>query len=313
MKVNNWIYVTGAPRSGTTFAGTVLSAPCSVDYLHEPFNPQCGMPEVPHRFLYLPPEGEVPASLCDAVERMFTYDIRFRTGYFRNDTPLRKWIKRVVGSRGVVYLRLARMNPFHTAAVIKDPIGCLMTEYLAARHGVRPVVLIRHPVAFVASVLRLNWSADFELSTAPLAAQPALVEAFFPDDRDFLTTTWATDLEAAAALWRALNKVLYEQITRHPEWIVLKHEDVSQTPVDTFRMLYQRLDLPWSDRIEALVRRKTGAGNKVEAGRSVQDFNRNSAEIFSLRRQMLTPEERQRVLEITGDVALSYYPESSFA
>lgn len=312
MNVSNWIYVTGAPRSGTTFAGTVLSAPLAVDYLHEPFNPQCGLPDIVRRFQYLDPAVPAPEPLGDAIRRLFTYDVRFRTGYFRNDTPARRWVKRFIGSRGVVYLRLARLNPFHRAAVIKDPIGCLMTEYLAVRHGVRPVVLIRHPVAFVASVLRLHWSADFELSTLPLAEQPGLVAAYFPDDEAFLRAERASDLEAAAALWRALNRVLLAQCARHPDWILLRHEDLSADPVPTFRELYDRLDLPWSSRIEALVKKKTGAGNRAEAGRHVQDFNRNSAEIFALRRQMLSPEERRRVLDLTGDVALAHYPEETF-
>jgi hypothetical protein len=45
-KIDNWIFVTGVPRSGTTFAGKILSLPLEVDYTHEPFNPRCGMPGI---------------------------------------------------------------------------------------------------------------------------------------------------------------------------------------------------------------------------------------------------------------------------
>jgi hypothetical protein len=45
-RIENWIFVTGVIRSGTTFVGKVLSLPLSVDYIHEPFNPLCGMPGI---------------------------------------------------------------------------------------------------------------------------------------------------------------------------------------------------------------------------------------------------------------------------
>lgn len=43
-RIKNWIFVTGVIRSGTTFVGKILSLPLQVDYIHEPFNPLCGIP-----------------------------------------------------------------------------------------------------------------------------------------------------------------------------------------------------------------------------------------------------------------------------
>ncbi|NEQ55044.1 MAG: hypothetical protein F6K11_33795, partial [Leptolyngbya sp. SIO3F4] len=58
--IEKWIFVTGAIRSGTTFVGKILSLPLEVDYIHEPFNPQCGIPGVNlgHRY--------IPANLAQA-------------------------------------------------------------------------------------------------------------------------------------------------------------------------------------------------------------------------------------------------------
>src|SRR6202007_2265727 len=90
-------------------------------------------------------------ALRPQFERLFDYRAALKTGYYRNDTPLRRLAKRVVGSRGPFHLRLAPRNPFHHSAVIKDPIGCLLTEYLLLRYRMRPVVVMRNPVGFVAS------------------------------------------------------------------------------------------------------------------------------------------------------------------
>jgi hypothetical protein len=112
-------------------------------------------------------------------------------------------------------------------------------------------------------------------------------------------------------LWLALNRVLLEQRDRHPDWLVVVHEELCRAPVATFHRLFDQLDLPWSARVERAIRRQTGAHNKAEAT-SWQDHHRDSAALFELRRAMLTPAERERVLEITGEVALRIYPEESF-
>ena len=309
MNVANWIFVTGAPRSGTTFVGKMLSARLEVDYIHEPFNPDCGVPGIEQRYLYLRTQSAGVAHYEQIIKRIFTYDFSLKTGYYENDSPHKRLIKKLVGSRGPFYLRLAKLNPFRKAVVIKDPVGCLMVEYLANNFGVKPVILVRHPVAFVASILRIGWEVDLE----PIRRQPELVADYFSDDLEFLQKTRDDRIEIIAALWRALNKVLAIQAERNPLWCVVRHEDISLYPLETFHRLYDRLGLPWSSRVEKMIRKRTSAKNKVEAaGGRVQDFNRNSAGLFDLRRNMLSARQRRMVYEVTQDIALKFYEPESF-
>jgi len=308
VRIQNWIFVTGTPRSGTTFVGRTLSAPLQVDYIHEPFNPDCGIPGIEQRFLYLRPGRPAPDVYRESIERLFRYQVTLRTGFYPEDTRARRAVKRIVGSRGPFHYRLAKLNPFHTAAVIKDPIGCLLTAYLAERHGVRPVVLIRHPVAVAASVKRLGWVSTLDF----IHDQPDLAEDHFPP-ATLARADLSTPVRAAAWEWWALNRVLLSEAARHPAWIVVRHEDLSREPVPAFRRLYDDLDLPWSKRVESLIRRRSSSRNPAEARRGrTQDFSRDSRNLFDLRIGMLTMEERREVYEITRDVALQAYPEESF-
>lgn len=308
MNIENWVFVTGAPRSGTTFVGRVLSAPIEVDYIHEPFNPDCGIPGLERRFLYLRPGERAPESYRDPIDRLFRYDVRLRTGHYPEDSRLKRALKSVAGSRGPFYYRIARWNPFHTAAVIKDPIGCLLTGYLAERHGVRPVVLVRHPLAVAASVKRLGWTPTLDF----LREQPRLSEDYFSSS-DWTDADVSTPVRAAAWQWRALNRVLLTEADRHDDWLLVSHEEISRDPVATFRRLYSALELPWSSRIERGIRRRTSSRNPAEARRGrTQDFARDSRALLDLRVSMLDPEERREVFEITAEVALRVYPEESF-
>lgn len=315
MTIGRWIFVTGSPRSATTFVGRVLAAPLGADYIHEPFNPDCGVlprdgsPGAERLYPYVREGGRDQARFDETFRRILRYDFDLRTGYYRNDTTLRRLIKRVVGSRGPFHLRLAKLNPFHRIAVLKDPTGCLLPEYLAARFGVRPVVLVRHPVPFVASALRLGWRLDL----APLRAQPDLVGDHFADEPGFLESDCSDPLEGAALLWRALNKVLLAQARRHPEWPLVTHEALCEQPVAVFRALHEGLDLPWTAGVERRVRRWTAPGNRIDAARGrVQDFKRNSAGLFQRRLLDLTAEQRRRVHAITAVVAEPLYAAETF-
>jgi hypothetical protein len=307
MKFEKWIFVTGAPRSGTSFVGNILSWPLSVDQIFEPTDPVVGMPGIDRRYIYLRPHAHEDDH-AQLLARIFDYDIAYRSP---PPVPEDNWItrgrKRLLGPRGAFHLRLAKLNPFHKCAVIKDPDGCLLTEYLAMKHGVRPVICLRHPTAFVASYIHHGFPWDLP----DLAGQPALIEDYFGGDASIFDLGPSDRVAGAAVLWLALNRVLLAQRDRHPDWVVVVHEELCKAPIATFHRLFEQLDLPWSSRVERAIRRQTGAHNKAEAA-SWQDHHRDSAALFELRRGMLTPAEREKVLEITGEVALRIYPEESF-
>jgi hypothetical protein len=310
--VRNWVFVTGLPRSGTTFVGKMLSLPLEVDYIHEPFNPRCGIPGMTKWYRYIRPSldtGEMQ-DFHALTRTIFSYDLTLMGIVPERDPRHKRIAKRIVGSRGPFYLRLAKVNPFHRAAVIKDPIGCLLSEYLYLHFDVKPVIVVKHPTSFLGSLKRVNWWP----SLSQLNDQSCLTEDYFPGEADFLTREWPNRLLGAAAFWRAAHKVLLTQARKYPDWQIVIHEQLSQTPIATFRALYGALELPWHESVGRRIARLTQGNRSAEVKKDVvQDFRRNSADIFRSRRDSLTLKERKAVFDIVGDVALHLYSRESFA
>ena len=312
-RIKTWVYVTGVPRSGTTFVGKVLSLPLAVDYIHEPFSPGCGMPGMTQRYLYVrpTPDTEEMRAFASEVEHLFDYSLQLKTKVPKRDKWTRQLSKRLAGSRGPFYLRLAKLNPFHEAAVVKDPTAPFVAAYLRANHGVVPVVVVKHPVSLAASLKRLDWHPTLRW----FATQPALIADYFaaPEERAFLERTWKDPIEAAAAHWRAVHRVLLQQAEQQGGWHILTHEALSAEPVATFQGLFTDLGLPWSSRVERKVLSLTSADHAGARKGRVQDFHRDSAALFDLRRSQLSLDERRRIFDITADVALQLYDRDSFA
>lgn len=309
MKTRKWIYVTGVPRSGTTFVGKMLSIPIEANYLHEPFNPRCGMPEIDHPYLYLRSDTHECTPYTRSIENLFADNFTLKTGRFKEDAPWRSFLKSVVGSSAAWSVRLTKLNPMHTTWIIKDPIGCLLTEYLTENYDVHPVILVRHPAAVVASVMRLGWSMDLN----PICNQPDLLKDHFPESSPIFKYRDSAGIEGAAALWSALNTVILRQADRNPSWIVLTHEEICQQPVKIFHELYSRLGLRWSDCIEKRILKFTGDHNPRAANEgAVHSFKRNSLGLLDHSLRLLSREQREKIFYITRDVATRFYPTESF-
>ncbi|MGB3533144.1 MAG: hypothetical protein WBA13_06465 [Microcoleaceae cyanobacterium] len=311
-QIKNWIFVTGTIRSGTTFVGTILSLPISVDYIHEPFNPQCGIPGINRWYPYIRSNLDTPEmqEFDRLTQSLFQYNFNLRTKIPDKDNIPRKLIKQMLGSRGPFYLRMAKLNPFHQAAIIKDPIGNLLTEYLYLNFQVKPVIIIKHPLSFIASLKRVNWWPHL----GEINDQSALVEDYFATEQDWIYQKRSDKVLAAAAYWRGIHKIFLTQSLRYPDWQLITHEALSQSPIPVFQQLYQQLNLPWSERVEKYIIKQTQGNRSAEAKKGVvQDFKRNSADIFDLRVNSFSKEERRAIFEIVKDIALQFYPIKSFA
>jgi hypothetical protein len=310
--IDNWILVTGVMRSGTTFVGKILTLPLQADYIHEPFN---GGYSLPDRKSFEPRYFRPGASHPDArayrkrLEHIFRYDFGLEKWWHPDDPWWRKAAKMVVGSRGPFYLRLAKLNPFHTSAILKSPLAVRPAEFLYDRFDVQPVVVVRHPTSLAASFKRVGWWPEVK----DFRNEPELVEDYLADETDLLERSWPSRFLESMGHWKAANKILLAQAEKYADWIVVTHEELSARPVPTFKRLYDRLGLPWSTSVKSTVERLTQSSNSAKADHGQpMDLSRDSADIFQMRRDSLSLEERQAIFEVVKEVALQIYSRESF-
>jgi hypothetical protein len=154
-----WVFVTGAPRSGTTALGSALASAPGTVYVHEPFNPLTGT----NVFGPIDPAPPVNADnrtkLRSVVTDLQDWKLDTRRGRFANDTTLTHLRRQLVGGRTDQSLRAARLRRSVDAVIVKDPVGLFLAEALHVDHGWPVVAIVRNPVAVVRSMLALEFSS----------------------------------------------------------------------------------------------------------------------------------------------------------
>jgi|tagenome__1003787_1003787.scaffolds.fasta_scaffold20817846_2 hypothetical protein len=302
------ILITGSHRSGTTWVGRTLAAGGTLGYIDEPFSvlhrPGILSARFDDWFPYVT-NGD-GAVLRPHVERM----LRFRYDHAAE-------LRAIRGPRdaGRMARDAARFRSYGRRALrplVKDPIALLAAGWLAKEFDMQVVVMIRHPAAFAGSLKRMGWThpfSDFQhqpaLMAGPLAAYRDRVDRFAAQDQDVV--------DQAALLWAMLHDVIDGYRHRHPDWLFVRHEDLSREPQQRFADLCLRLDVPFDGGVAEYLDSHTGGGNPAEAASGkAHELRRDSRANVDNWRARLTPDEVKRVREATAGVAERFYGEDEW-
>lgn len=306
------ILVTGAPRSGSTWVGNVLSLDSRSGYVHEPFNRNCTAgrcrADFRHGFTYVTRANEAPylAPLKDTLA--WKYSLMAELREIRTPRDFARM------ARDLAYYQTMRQRG--ARMIVKDPMALLSADWLADRFGARVVVVIRRPEGFVASLRAAGWER-FHFSI--FRDQPALMAerlAPFAAEIEAAAREMPDGIAAGTLLWRILHHHIALLRREHPDWIFVRHEDLSKNPEPGFRALFAALGLDFSATVRARLADFT-AGNggglhRLSPFGTTRRTLRSSSDSLSRVRARLTPEEVARIRAAAAPIAAGFYPEEDW-
>jgi hypothetical protein len=169
---------------------------------------------------------------------------------------------------------------------------------------------VRHPAAFASSLKRLGWSFDF----ADLLAQPLLMRDRLEGDRALMESIPADDIIGQAALlWKLIYRTVHADAQAHPQFCVVRHEDLSRDPVSSFRELYGSLGLSFTPRAEKTILDSSSSENPKEPPKDkLYSVKVDSRAGLGNWRKRLSEEEIRRIREITEGAWQLYYAGESW-
>jgi hypothetical protein len=285
----------------------MLAATPEIGYIHEPFNlthrPGTCTARFPYWFTYVTRENEAP--YIEPLQNTLMF--RFNVGA---ELPaIHSW--REAGRMVKNYKNFALHRFRQAAPLLKDPIALFSSEWLAERFNMNVVVLIRHPAAFTSSIRRLNWTHNFtHFLNQPLLMRDYLapfeeeIRAFAEKEHDILAQ--------ATLLWKIIHYLILTYHEKYPDWIFLRHEDISAEPLSRFEYLYKRLNLTYTDRVKRFIEDFSSEENPVEAIRGHSSVKRNSKLNIKSWRTKFTEAELMRLREEVEEIACYFYSDADW-
>ena len=300
------ILVTGTHRSGTSWVGKMLAADAGTAYISEPLNvlhrPGVFHRKIDHWYQYICEENEndyLPA-FRELLE--FDYNLWDEIRSLRS----RRDVLRMGRDFYIFYNALTRGQ----RALWKDPFAVFSTPWFAKRLDCKVVITVRHPAAFASSLKRLNWPFDFQ----NLLTQPLLMRDHLDPYRKEMQSVKPDDvIGQAALLWKLIYNAVHAARSLHPDFLIVRHEDLSRDPIPGYRALYAALGLEYAPRVEKIILNSSSSENPQELSRrKVHAVKLDSRANLDNWKKRLTTDEIERVRTITEGISTLYYSDAEW-
>lgn len=277
------LFVTGSPRSGTSWVGRMLSLGPGTTYLHEPLNKRFTVETFkeepfPYQFMYLNKQNE--SQYLERINRM----IGLSPGADSKSTP-------------------------ESIPVIKDPIAVFSSEWFAHTYDLDVVFMIRHPGAFIKSILMLGWNTD---PMAFLKQRPLMNELL----SDYEPELWKyqnldNKLVQAALMWKMIYHVGHIFQERNPDWIFVRHEDLSNNPNEGFKKIYSQIGLEYTDVQAKEIASYSSSENPIHP-RNHWDIKRDSKKAVNNWFDFFTKDQIDEIRDLVEPVSSIYYQDNEW-
>jgi hypothetical protein len=284
MSMVSRVLVVGLPRSGTTWIATMLAQTEGAVLVLEPDN-QFTAPYALRAKRGLPGGFYTALAPGEEAARYETLWLeafgRRGSGWNRGERLRRALARRLFEAAGETAVRAAfsggvlpwRLRAAELLAVPERPVAAaeatvvksvyapLATEWIASRLDVQVVVVERDLRNLLSSWVALGWVEADE----PAAADPGLQETLRvrhqlpprPEGGALARLAWFLGL---------LELALEDAVRAHPQWHVVRHEDVAAHPAERFPELAGGLGLRWGEAAGAALAAsdRPGSGYAIE-------------------------------------------------
>lgn len=84
-------------------------------------------------------------------------------------------------------------------------------------------------------------------------------------------------IDQAILLWNCIHHTINVYQQGHPEWLFVRLEDLSTSPIEQFQSIYQTFNLEFTSKAKSIILERSGGNNPIEQ-QAGNEFIRNSKE-----------------------------------
>ena len=277
------VFITGAPRCGSSWVGEILGNCINARYVYEPFNHRWTPAlrgHLPH-FTYVDEQSTVTRVVQQTAD-----------GAFQGKQSGKQLARAAYRRYWAAATRSARQ------VIIKDPTASLMSAWVAEQFDAQILFVMRHPCGFASSLNGLDW----KLSVNSLMRQKSLMRDHLEPFRGVLNRVKNDKWLTRGAIWASIHVVYTNQVKTHRDWLLFRYEDICNNPSGQFTSMAEKLGLELSH--DALEKTESLSAEDSDDSGSTR---RKSTAMPDIWQQRMSPGEVDAVMGIVSEFGLAYY------
>lgn len=294
------ILVTGAPRSGTTPLGHILSKLPGALEIYEPMGPT-GDKSITSRFPIPGESGFSQRKFSDFIERMNSLELNFKSQRRPAHSFLRAFGAKLFGTRTLQTYRRAKFSQNRELLVWKDPHAIFCASFAGAC-GFRSVVTVRPPLAHAASFKRLRWLPPLD----DIYTRYKQTFGALPVVEQHISSLKCDPVGASALLWHMIHASILKSLVgpAKDSLYLFNMAEAEKDELKAYRELLAWLGRPFTDEIANMIKDRANidSNGAVPEKNKVHDFNRTAAQANNYWSSVLDDKEIELVLNINGEI-----------
>jgi hypothetical protein len=211
------------------------------------------------------------------------------------------------------YFHFRKYRSTGVRPLLKDPIAVFSAGWLSSKFNMDTIVIIRHPAAFAGSLKVRNWKYPF----SHFIEQPLLMkEQLYPFEseiRNFAVNDYDI-VDQAALLWKLIHHMILKYRRTNPNWIYMRHEDLSLNPLQGYKSLYKKINLQFSEHESKIIERHSTLKHSInsESKYYFEDIQRDSISNIFEWKNRLTFSEVARIKSGVKEISKEFYSENEW-
>ncbi len=269
------IFITGPPRSGTTWIANVLSSSGNTDYIHEPDNEKNNFLAFLYkinlpRFPYIRENEDnkeykklFQKALLGNFIKSGTYYNQFllkinRLNKDRIEAMLNnnKHQNKILLKTSIELITIKDLLTINNKKqkIIKSVHALLSIPFIMRNFDILPLFIVRHPLSVISSYIKLQ---IHDANRSIYKNQKIKEDFLLPYQKQI--NEMKTNLELNALQISIFHHIISKYIKRY-NYNFVKHEDMCLNPLDKFKMLFKKTGIQWSISTENFIKKHNQSG-----------------------------------------------------
>lgn len=297
------LLVTGAHYSITTLLGAILAQSDRFHLVHEPVNHEATISfrTVPMAHVYPLAEGPEHERLRSGLIRLMHGAGLWQAAWQRL-CQVRSL--RDMGRIGRLILRELPLCASDRPVIFKAPLLALSARTMQQVDGMRVILGLRHPCAWIESVVRRDSGFDF----SDLARQPAVLDAL-PDFAERIIASGrgrSGPLHEALLLWQVIHAFHARYVIDNPRTLVVRQEDIVADPRAATERMFAFVSEPVPPRIDRFLQRSFD-NSRIDFERGRGSYVRRDARgVLTKWRERMNPADQALIRSQTEELAARF-------